>query len=572
MAILFKTVRWQNFLSTGNQFTEIRLDKSRSTLILGENGAGKSTILDAISFALYGRAFRNINKPQLLNSITQKNCIVEIEFSIGTNDYKVIRGLKPAVFEIYQNDSLIDQTANSKEYQDILEKTILKLSFKSFGQVVVLGSASFIPFMQLAAADRRQVIEDLLDIQVFSQMNVLLKEHLADNKTTYAQVENQITTLGEKIDIYQKNIDEVAKSVDQAIEEKRAIISENEEKAKELAIFANACILKKRELEASITDKEKAMKRFEDINSINRGLKSKTDAAVRDKEFYEHNAVCTVCAQDIEDNFRQTKIHECDEKIGKFMTGRDRLALELDVALKRLELIRIVEEQIQECKSSIEDYRNKIASIGLSIEFHKNEIQRLSQTEEQLTGTIDVSMETLLKERESSIATRAALIDQRALLDVSAVLLKDSGIKTQIIKQYIPVMNTMINKYLTAMDFFVSFELNENFVETIKSRHRDDFTYASFSEGEKMRIDLALLFTWRAISKLRNSVSTNLLIMDEVFDSSLDSSGTEEFLKIIQTINDGTNIFVISHKGDALYDRFHSVIRFEKYKNFSRVS
>lgn len=572
MAILFKTVRWQNFLSTGNQFTEIRLDKSRSTLILGENGAGKSTILDAISFALYGRAFRNINKPQLLNSITQKNCIVEIEFSIGTNDYKVIRGLKPAVFEIYQNDSLIDQTANSKEYQDILEKTILKLSFKSFGQVVVLGSASFIPFMQLAAADRRQVIEDLLDIQVFSQMNVLLKEHLADNKTTYAQVENQITTLGEKIDIYQKNIDEVAKSVDQAIEEKRAIISENEEKAKELAIFANACILKKRELEASITDKEKAMKRFEDINSINRGLKSKTDAAVRDKEFYEHNAVCTVCAQDIEDNFRQTKIHECDEKIGKFMTGRDRLALELDVALKRLELIRIVEEQIQECKSSIEDYRNKIASIGLSIEFHKNEIQRLSQTEEQLTGTIDVSMETLLKEKESSIATRAALIDQRALLDVSAVLLKDSGIKTQIIKQYIPVMNTMINKYLTAMDFFVSFELNENFVETIKSRHRDDFTYASFSEGEKMRIDLALLFTWRAISKLRNSVSTNLLIMDEVFDSSLDSSGTEEFLKIIQTINDGTNIFVISHKGDALYDRFHSVIRFEKYKNFSRVS
>lgn len=572
MAILFKTVRWQNFLSTGNRFTEIRLDRSRSTLILGENGAGKSTILDAISFALYGRAFRNINKPQLLNSITQKNCIVEIEFSIGTNEYKVIRGLKPNVFEIYQNDSLVDQTANSREYQDILEKSILKLSFKSFGQVVVLGSASFIPFMQLSAADRRHVIEDLLDIQVFSQMNVLLKERLSENKTTFMQVENHINNIGEKIEIYLQNMQEVSKNVEMAIEEKRAAIDTHLDKVGILARERGEAIEQRDTRLASISHKDKNKKRVDDINALTREMKSKINVFQKELEFYSNNAVCTVCDQGIDETLRNERIEKCKKKIASYTDALGGLAEQLDTALSIARQINSVELMIAEDNERINVATQEISRLDTVIKLLREDIEKLSKTEESLSGSIDDSMESLQKEKQSSMATRASLIEQRSLLDVGAVLLKDTGIKTQIIKQYIPIMNTMINKYLSAMDFFVSFELNENFVETIKSRHRDDFTYASFSEGEKMRIDLALLFTWRAISKLRNSVSTNLLIMDEVFDSSLDAAGTEEFLKIIQTINDGTNIFVISHKGDALYDKFHSVIRFEKHKNFSRIS
>jgi DNA repair exonuclease SbcCD ATPase subunit len=569
--IIFRKIRWRNFLSTGNSFTEIDCVRNRSTLIVGENGSGKSTILDALSFGLYGKPFRKINKPQLLNSINSKSLEVQIEFSVGKNDYKVIRGMKPAVFEIYQNGNIINQNSESKEYQEMFEKIILKLNFKSFSQIVILGSASFVPFMQLSAAHRREVIDDLLDIQIFSTMNILLKDKIATNKNEIIDNDFNIKNTAEKIELHKKHVDSLEQNNDKIIENKRAKISEYEIQIKEAEdkiaglnshiqrLNDEACLLD------SLAEQDKKLR------ELYRKMFDRSAKMIKDNNFYKENDNCPTCRQSISHNFKEHVIEENDKGINEISRGLGKLDTKLKTVsdkikeyTKSLELQRRLQSEVIEQNNTITVCNQFIKGLEAEIIDIQNNTKHIDASNEQIKELKD--------DLRRAIALKEELIEHRRTLDVASMLLKDSGIKTKIIKQYVPVMNKLINKYLASMDFFVNFELNENFEESIKSRFRDEFSYDSFSEGEKMRIDLALLFAWRAIAKLRNSASTNLLIMDEVFDSSLDNSGTDEFLKIIQGITADTNIFIISHKGDTLMDKFHSIIRFEKHKNFSRIA
>lgn len=558
-------------MSTGNQFTELLLNKSSSTLVVGENGAGKSTFIEALTFALYGKPFRNINKPQLVNSITGKGLLVELEFSIGKKNYMIRRGIKPTIFEIYQNGNLINQNADAREYQDMLERMILKLNFKSFSQIVVLGSANYIPFMQLSAQERRRVVEDLLDIQIFSVMNSLLKDKMAENRSALADVDYRINLCEQKIEMHTKHIDTLKANNDELIAQKQAKIHEYEEELKSLNDATTRLLEQSEKLNEEVSDETRIMGRKTKLIQMESTIEDKIRKLKKEVAFYHDHDNCPTCKQGIDHDFKTATIAKREEKTSELNQGLQKLEQEIEAANNRIGEINKLNQQIQELNTKIQQNNQQIRFYQKYITDLTAEIETLVDQANKINSDVDES-EVFEKELEGHKRQKEVLSKQRAVYDVAAHLLKDTGIKTKIIKQYVPVMNKLINKYLAAMDFFVNFELDESFNETIKSRFRDDFSYASFSEGEKMRIDLALMFTWRAIAKLRNSASTNLLIMDEVFDSSLDSSGTEEFLKILESLTQDTNTFIISHKGDQLFDRFHSVIRFEKHSNFSRIA
>jgi DNA repair exonuclease SbcCD ATPase subunit len=565
--IQFKKLKWKNFLSTGNSYTEISLDKSPNTLIVGTNGAGKSTMLDALTFALFGKPFRNINKPTLVNSINNKECEVVVEFKIGSKNYKVIRGIKPTKFEIYLDGDLINQDAASKDYQEVLEDQILKFNYKAFTQIVILGSSSFVPFMQLPAADRRTIIEDLLDINVFSSMNVIVKERVSTIKQKAIDLKNQIDSIMSKIELQKKFIDDAKKNNEEQIKKKQEEYVEHTTQIEKLTKDSKLvqkhidAMLKKVVDENDVKSKQKKLSQFEGK------IESNISKVKKEIEFYSSNNTCPTCDQTI--NNGESKLHECNYKLSGLNEGLDKLQEEYNKVSERLVEINGIHKKIN-------SHNNEISRINASVIELQKFVNKLLKEIEELTNKkvlsddmMNVSKDLVEKLEELS-KERKQLVEDKNYIDVAATLLKDSGIKAKIIKQYLPIINKLVNKYLSSMDFFVNFEINEEFKETIKSRFRDEFSYQNFSEGEKMRIDLALLFTWRAVAKMKSSMITNLLILDEVFDSSLDHSGTEEFMKLIHTLND-TNVFVISHKGDILMDKFRTVIKFDKVKNFSRI-
>ena len=568
--IKFQKVRWKNLLSTGNTFTEIQLDKFSTTLIVGSNGAGKSTILDALSFSLYGKPFRKVNKGQLVNSINNKGTVVEVEFNIGKREYLVRRGIKPNVFEVFQDGTLIDQTSDVKEYQDYFETHILKLNHKSFSQIVVLGSASFTPFMQLSAANRRDIVEDLLDIEIFSVMNGILKEKMTTNKTSITDVNYRIDNANDKIELYKKHVDELKHNNDELIAQKRAQIDQLSTNID----FTNSAVLKLQAeistLQSSISDQDKVRKRLEKVRDLARQIDLRLEKIRKENEFFSSHDDCPTCRQGIGHQHKAEIIEKTNSQVAEIQSGKQKIVEELDRLNSRLAEIADVSIDITNKNREASDNLIQIRTWQSFITTIEAEINELSNNTTQIdTNAENIKQLQLLVKQ--ALEEKEELTKNKQTYEIAAALLKDSGIKTKIIKQYIPIINKLINKYLAAMDFFVNFEMNETFEERIKSRFRDEFSYDSFSEGEKSRIDLALLFTWRAIAKLRNSASTNLLIMDEVFDSSLDVQGGDELIKIIQSIVGDSNVFVISHRTDQMLDKFEHVIRFEKVKNFSRV-
>jgi len=569
--ITFQKVRWRNFLSTGNAFTEINFTKSPNTLIIGNNGAGKSTILDALCFGLFGKPFRKINKPQLLNSINAKDCEVEIEFSIGQKNYKIIRGIKPNIFEIYCNDVLMNQDAASKDYQDILERSILKLNYKSFTQVVILGSASFVPFMQLSPADRRTIIEDLLDIGIFSSMNGLVKTKMSEIKDATTKTKYEMELASERINFQKQSIEEHKTRNDEEIEKKNQEIKQSIDQS--FTLQRNIELIQKHidVLQSKISDKLLVEKKSKKLLQLESKIETNIKKNEKDIAFYEEHENCPTCKQTIADDFREGQVNERKSKVNTQREGLEEIATQIAQANQRIEEIIKITNHITEHNNEIVKHNSTVSSIHRYIDKLNKEIQDLSQHKESLESE-NAKLKELKEQLSVLLAKQEELATEKQYYEFAGNLLKDTGIKTKIIKQYLPIMNKLINKYLTAMDFFVNFNINESFEETIKSRHRDEFSYANFSEGEKMRIDLALLFTWRQIAKLKNSTNTNLLILDEVFDSSLDGVGTEEFLKLIHEMGTDTNVFVISHKGDQLFDKFRSIIRFEKKNNFSQVA
>lgn len=567
--IHFKSVRYKNILSTGNAWTEIKLDKNKSTLIVGENGAGKSTMLDAICFALYGKPFRKINKPQLLNSINKKELQVELNFNIGKKDYIVKRGIKPNIFEIWCNGEMINQDAAVRDYQAYLEENILKLNFKSFGQVVVLGSSTFVPFMQLPASHRREVIEDLLDIQIFTVMNTLLKEKLSANKEEIQEIKYQIDLVINKIESAKEHNESIREMKEGEVAKLKAKLKEQISVIETEQAAVQEIMDQVTKLTESIADKADMKSKLQELQKVDSNLSSKLKSLRKEVSFFEEHDDCPTCRQGIEHEFKTETIEKSNGKITEIEEARKQLKDRFDSVEKRLEEISDIESAISGKNLEMSEHNANYKIAMNTCKAIKNE---LTSAEEEVEA-IDSSKIQELEDQLTTYHTKQSqLFEDKETLSVVSSMLKDGGIKTRIIKQYVPVMNKLINKYLAAMDFFVQFELDENFNETIKSRFRDVFSYASFSEGEKLRIDLALLFTWRAVSKLRNSVSTNLLIMDEIMDSSLDNAGTEEFLKIINELTADSNIFIISHKGDQLFDKFDHVLRFEKVKNFSRMA
>lgn len=569
--IEFKTLRWMNLLSTGNAFTEVSLNAHKSTLIVGQNGAGKSTILDALSFVLYGKPFRKINKPQLINTINGKNCVVEVEFDVGKKKYKVIRGIKPNIFEIYHNGELINQSADVKDYQDMLEKTILKLNHKSFNQIVILGSASFVPFMQLPAAHRREIIEDLLDIQIFSVMNSLLKDKAAFNRTSITDNKYKLEMVIDKIDIHKKHLE--AQKVDntQLIAERQAKITKLTNDVATIKNNVAALNAEIEELRTKLINKDKLSAKQSKLQTLQRQIGDRIKKTEKEIGFFTEHDTCPTCNQDISQEFKDSVIGDRTKQQAQLVDGLNKLQEELGIVIESMQEFAEINDSIVELNKNIAVSKNNARFSNETIEELQIEVTALQEKTMNIENN-SVEIKTLLEDQKELGLAKVELEEQKSVYDVASILLKDSGIKTKIIKQYIPVINKLINKYLASMDFFVNFELDENFEETIKSRFRDEFSYASFSEGEKARLDLALLFTWRSIAKLRNSASTNLLILDEVFDGSLDNTGNDELLSILQALTQGNNVFVISHKTDAYLDKFDRVIKFEKHKNFSRIA
>ena len=567
--IIFKKIKWKNFLSTGNAFIEVELNRNPSTLIIGENGAGKSTILDALCFSLFGKPFRNINKPQLLNSVNQSDLQTEIEFEVSGKNVKVLRGLKPNKFEIYVNGIFINQDAAVRDYQEYLEQQILKLNYKSFTQVVILGSSTFVPFMQLKAKERREVVEDILDIKIFSLMNMSLKIRTKVLIQDIKDLNNNIFLKQNEIDLQQKYLEERKSDKKDIIEEKQKKIEQNNNDIKEKKIQKEKIDYEIKFCRGKITDERSVLKRIEDNNSIITKIETKLNDCRRDLNFFNSNNTCPTCTQEIQEDFRNNKIREKTEK-------KD----ELVKALSRLNLILIDDEKIitniKQIKSKISDKEIELGNIDFSLKTLDKSNKELELEQSNYESKISFKDEhlKLIKLKESVKILKENLRkknEDKAYLDVLKNLLQDDGIKTKIIKKYLPVMNKLVNTYLSNMDFYVKFSLDENFNETIESRYRDKFSYPSFSEGEKMRIDLSLLFTWRAVAKMKNSTNTNLLILDEIFDSSLDATGTDDFLKILNTFTD-QNVFIISHKQDLLIDKFRSVIQFKKEKNYSEIT
>lgn len=566
--ITFNTIRWKNFLSTGNAFTELKLDRSSTTLIVGENGSGKSTMLDAICFALFGKPYRNINKPQLMNSINKKDMVVEVEFSVSSKKYKIVRGIKPNIFEIYCDGEMINQDAASRDYQKYLEQSVLKLNYKSFTQIVILGSASFTPFMQLPLASRREIIEDILDIQIFTTMNNLLREKQAINKVTIQQAESKLEILKQKAMLQKDFIETLKTNKSKRSEEIKTKIADAnlsiDALNQKISTFDSEKDVKNLEIE-SLNDPLSKQNIFSDYRKkFNEQIKT----LEKDLSFYHKNDECPTCRQGIAHDFKSGIITEKQSKITEVTTAIGKLNEEFDKLQTVITKYNQINIEIGKIDKEISATNTEIISSQRLIQAWLLELNEID------TKTADLDAEkNKLKQMAKEVLledeVRVKLTEDKHYYDVAGTLLKDNGIKTIIIRQYLPLINKLINKYLTAMDFFVQFTLDEQFNESIKSRFRDDFSYASFSEGEKQRIDLALLFSWRAIAKMKNSANTNLLLLDEVFDSSLDNNGTEFVMKLLNTINDETNVFVISHKGDQLFDKFRSLIKFEKKKNYS---
>jgi len=567
--ITFRKLRWKNFLSTGNIFTELELDANSTTLVVGENGAGKSTMLDALSFVLFGKPFRKINKPQLLNTIINKQAVVEIEFSIAANNYKIIRGIKPNVFQVFQNDILLNQSADMKDYQEVLETQILKVNHKSFCQVVVLGSATFQPFMQLTAYQRREIIEDILDLQIFTTMNSLLKDKVLENTESLQANSSAKKLAEEKLALIKEHLTQLQNSNEKMIEEKKQRISDTEREVARLEYDYGQWSENNRQLENCIADQPAVSKRFNKLNELRHKIEANLGTLNKEVSFFHKYDNCPTCKQEIDEAFKNETVNAKETEIDEIKEGLDKLSQEYEAAENRISNILTIVGQINDNLLQMKGMRVRIASLNEYIDSLKEEITNINETIAQEDTNKVPDLEKEMKALENKYNE---LSEEKNVLSVVSNLLKDGGIKSKIIKQYIPVINKLINKYLSAMEFMCQFELDEQFSETIKSRYRDVFSYASFSEGEKMRINLAILFTWRSLAKLRNSINTNILIMDEVFDSSLDSNGTEEFIKIINSLTSDTNTFIISHKTDQLYDKFEKVIKFEKVKNFSRIA
>ena len=565
--ILFKTLRWKNLLSTGNYFTEIALNSNANTLIVGTNGSGKSTMLDALCFGLFGKPFRAINKPNLVNSINNRDAVVEIEFSIGSKEFKIVRGIKPNIFEIYQDSVLLNQDAAVRDYQDYLERFILKLNYKSFTQIVILGSASFTPFMQLSAADRRAIIEDLLDIQIFSTMNGLIRERLANNKDLTVEKKNDISLLMQKYQLKKEYQDKLNQDNEAKVKEYEEEILLHREAIRTLSGEVDDLERSKQTLAdicSKIPENEKKITAFKKVESQ---IESKISKVGNDRSFYEHNADCPTCRQAITLGFKEEQLRELHTKEEELAGGLTELQTKITEQESIVAELREKEKELSNVRIQLATTQTGVKGLNDSITKLEKQIKQIQQPKENVDEN---ELDAIKKEVEQAQDELKQLLDDKAYYDVASSLLKDTGIKTNIIKQYLPVINKLVNKYLTSMDFFVNFNLDESFKETIKSRHRDEFSYHNFSEGEKQRIDMALMLTWRAVAKLKNSTNTNLLILDEVFDSSLDTSGTEDLMKILHSL-EGANLFVISHKGDILQDKFANTIRFEKVKNFSRM-
>ena len=569
--IHFKLCRWKNFLSTGNEFTEIQFDRSPTTLIVGQNGAGKSTLLDALSFGLFGKSHRDIKKDQLINSINKKHCVVEVEFKIGSSEFKIHRSIKPGKFEIYQNGNLINQSSSARDYQKFLEQNILKLNHKSFHQVVVLGSSSFIPFMQLPSHSRREVIEDLLDINIFSKMNGLLKERNGKIKEEIKDLSYQIQLVNSKIDTQNKYIKNLESLNEGQIDGKRKTIREHKKVIDQ--IFVESKDLGEG-LTTLISDDESSYNKLNDhllqVKSKDMQCKSDITQLVKTSKFYEEHDDCPTCDQTITEEKKTEKQEELRQNAIRIQDDKTKAAVamnELNASISTvLDSLNILKEKQAQILSNNE----KISVLQGEVDKTQKEINSLSGQSGDLKNAKD-EFEGFRESKDSLNERKLKYLEERTYNEVIGEMLKDTGIKTKVIKQYLPVMNKMINQYLQVLDFFVAFHLDESFNETIKSRHRDAFNYSSFSEGEKQRIDLSLLFTWRQVAKMKNSAATNLLILDETFDSSLDVDGVDSLTKILDTLEDGSNVFIISHKGDVLENKFRSKIEFIKERNFSRV-
>lgn len=564
--IILKKIRYKNFLSTGNIFTEIELNSNKTTLLYGKNGEGKSTVVDAICFALFGKPFRNINKSQIINSITNKNLLTEIEFTSGNDEYMIRRGMKPNTFEIHKNGKFLNQSAETKDFQEILEKTILKINYKSFCQRVILGSANFTPFMQLPTAARRNFIEDLLDIQIFTTMNTILKDKISKNKNQLSETEKSLEIAEKVIEVNNKHKEQLKQ------QNQETIINNN----KQIEEYTNSNVKIQKENDKLNLKLNKLQEQYSLINNTNdkqnkinntiNKLNDQIEQYSSEMDFYKKSTICSTCEQTINTNFKETKLSELNNSIQENKDKINKLNEVLSETKKKLEKFKVLNEKIHELNTIIQSNNNSITVNNRTIKSLLDQNNKLSLTPEIVNDQHYHDQILELSEKKK------ILLEQRELNNVALMMLKDDGIKTQIIKQYIPVINKSINQYLDKMEFFCKFEIDENFNEKIKSRHRDEFSYSSFSEGEKTRIDLALLFTWREIAKIRNSSSINLLILDEVMDGSLDSSGTDEFLNIISRFTKENNVFIISHKTDQIMDKFDRTIKFEKIKNFSRIA
>ena len=563
--IIFKSIKYKNFLSSGNYFTEIALNKSKSTLIVGQNGAGKSTMLDAISFALFGKPHRKISKNQLINSINQKQALVEVEFSIGKAQFKIVRGIRPNTFEIWKDGNMINQSSHAMEYQKILEQNILKLNHKSFHQVVVLGSSSFIPFMQLNAGHRRNVIEDLLDINIFSKMNILLRERNSILKENISKINNDTNIVKSKIEQQTKYIKDIAALTEENKSKYEKQIKGGKEKIKKLQDENNNISKQLEESTAAEELKDIQKEKNEAIAHIAE-IKQEMKTIAKRGLFLEKNDVCPTCDQNIEN--KDKLIFDTKNEAYQVQSTLNMVQDNSTTIDKKIINLEEVMKGIKEKTDTLNANNREIVSINQSNEELQTYLE--SEVSADLTGAKQ-DLEKMNNDKESLFEEKLKLNEQFGYNNVIAEMLRDTGIKTKIIKQYLPTINKLVNQYLQVLDFFVHFNLDENFNETIRSRHRDDFTYDSFSEGEKQRIDLSLLFTWRQIAKMKNSVATNLLVLDETFDSSLDHDGIENLLKILYTLDADSNTFIISHKGDILDGKFESKIEFYKDKNFSRI-
>ena len=569
--IIFKSVRWKNFLSTGNVFSEIRLDASPATLIVGANGAGKSTFLDAMCYALFDKPFRKITKGQLVNAVNEKELLVELEFSIGSREYMVRRGRKPNVFEIYLNDTKTKEEASTLEQQKYLEQSILGLNYKSFTQVVVLGSSCFVPFMQLTPPNRREVIEDLLDIRIFSTMNGILKERCKGIRENIREVEYQFDLAKNKVETQQALIEHLKEQSNANTTRRKAEIKTVEKEIQDITIVVDKDLDLSKLYEESLVDYQNVDASLSQLRIYESRFKDKQKAFKKEYKFFESNEHCPTCQQTITEELRTNKKSGITDQLTQIEKATEQLRGELDDILVKISEKNDIVKELSRCQQAISESQREI-------QYRKRQIKAIEKKIDEATG----SNSSLKKEKDKlkelakdGLKVEESLLDEKRVRDnynTVTNMLRDTGIKSTIIKKYLPIMNQLINRYLKELDFYVSFELDENFMETIKSRFRDEFSYASFSEGEKMRIDLALLFTWRTIAKMKNSANTNLLILDEIFDSSLDTSGTDDFLKILHTVSDKTNVFVISHKTESLQDKFASTLSVEKKQNFSVIT